>query len=433
VAFSPDGARLASASRDGLARVWDLRRERLERTLLGHAAAVAGIAFAPEGTRLASWDVGGGLRVWDLAPTASDGLLGEHGSYVYAIAHTPDGERILSGSWDGTIGVWDAKGGTRIGTLGQPPAIRLPAVTALAISPDARLVAVGAGAYEDAVVRVLRADTGTPVFELEAGRELQRLAWSPDGALLAFANDAQRVAVVDAANGRVLWDQPGSLPPPVSTAHLRFTADGRGLLVCGPRAVRRFDAANGDSETWLDALPAFRSAAFSADLSRLVTGHPDGLVRIWDTRTGNLVTELPGHAGPVYSLAFSPDESRIASGSDDATVRLRDPLRGEDLLVLTDHDDYVYALSFAPDGASLASGSGDGTVRIFDTRSVRDRVAAREARAALRAAAGGEVEARLAQLGDPDAVAAELRADARRTPAEREAALQALLLRLQER
>src|SRR5262249_61832087 len=51
--FSPDGARLATASRDGTARVWDARTgaplKRLE-----HPNWVNGVAFSPDGARLAS-------------------------------------------------------------------------------------------------------------------------------------------------------------------------------------------------------------------------------------------------------------------------------------------------------------------------------------------------------------------------------------------
>src|SRR5262249_702170 len=65
LAFSPDGTRLATASLDGTARVWDARTGALALELKGHVGAVSGVAFSPDGTRLATaaWD--NTARVWD--------------------------------------------------------------------------------------------------------------------------------------------------------------------------------------------------------------------------------------------------------------------------------------------------------------------------------------------------------------------------------
>ena len=66
VAFSPDGQRLASASRDGTVKVWDVATGQESLTLKGHPLGVRSVAFSPDGRRIASTGVFDGLvKLWD--------------------------------------------------------------------------------------------------------------------------------------------------------------------------------------------------------------------------------------------------------------------------------------------------------------------------------------------------------------------------------
>jgi WD40 repeat protein len=61
---------------------------------------------------------------------------------------------------------------------------------------------------------------------------------------------------------------------------------------------------------------------FSADGKRIVSGHDDKTVKVWDAERGHLLLSLQGHTGQVYSVAFSADGKRLVCGSLDKTVRL---------------------------------------------------------------------------------------------------------------
>jgi eukaryotic-like serine/threonine-protein kinase len=147
VAFSADGARLASAGADGIVRIWEAATGQLCVSLQGHSSAVFGVAFNPDGTRLVSAGADNTLRCWDIETGSLIRTLEGHTNWVMGMAFTPDGARIASAGADQTVRIWDAVRGREVLKLTGPR----DRVHGVAFSPDgARL----AGASADGVVRV---------------------------------------------------------------------------------------------------------------------------------------------------------------------------------------------------------------------------------------------------------------------------------------
>ncbi|GAB4211860.1 MAG: NB-ARC domain-containing protein [Synechococcales cyanobacterium] len=109
--------------------------------------------------------------------------------------------------------------------------------------------------------------------------------------------------------------------------------------------------------------------AFNADGSLLATGHANGLIRIWQVASRQLVTTLSGHRAPVFAVAFDPQGSRLASGSADGTVRLWSVETGMPIAVYDQPQQQVWAVSWHPQGTQLVAACFDGWIRLWDVAS----------------------------------------------------------------
>ncbi|MFI5952521.1 TIR domain-containing protein [Cryptosporangium sp. NPDC051539] len=198
-----------------------------------------------------------------------------------------------------------------------------------------------------------------------------RLAFSPDGRMLAAGDNDATVRLFDAAATRLVG-------PPLqgcgtSVGAVAFTPDGRRLLGVGwDGSLCRWDVT--DPENPREAGPphscggSLYSAVFDRDATYLATGGQDDRLSVWDTTTGRRV------AGPIVdgfphlsALALSPDGRFAAAGGMDPCTRLWDLRTGLFLRMHTgNHLGTGTCLAFSPDGRLVAAGSLDGLVRLWD-------------------------------------------------------------------
>ena len=202
---------------------------------------------------------------------------------------------------------------------------------------------------------------------------INELAYSPDGALLAVASSI----------GVWLYDAQTYQERAVLTGHtddvlsVAFSPDGQ-TLASGSRddTVRLWDVATGTLQQTLTYTGSVSSVAFSPDGQTLASGVDGwtGTIYLWDVATGVLQYTLLAHKGGLSSVAFSPDGRTLASvGGWDALVSLWDVATGTFQQTLAGHTDltFVRSVAFSPDGNMLAGAGGwrDKTVRLWDVAS----------------------------------------------------------------
>jgi TIR domain-containing protein/WD40 domain-containing protein len=266
VAFSPDSARLATASRDGVVRIAEVATGR-EIAQLPHQAGVFGVAFCPGGWRLVAASSDRAL-LWDLRTNRQLRWFA-HDDRVWAVAFSPDGTRLVTASHDRSARLWDASNGQEL-------------------------------------ARFLH---GAPV----AG-----VAFSPDGARVATASDDKTACTWDVITG----DRLARVAHEGAVADVAFSPDGDKLATAGSDGTARiWNSANGVKLTEVKHDGPVHGVAYSPTGSRLATASYDHTARVWNPIRGIELKRLP-HDGRVWAVAFSPDGRSLATGSHDRLARI---------------------------------------------------------------------------------------------------------------
>ncbi len=203
-------------------------------------------------------------------------------------------------------------------------------------------------------------------------REVNALAFSTDGRLLASGSYDDTVKLWDAVNGKELRSLRGHRD---SVRSVVFSPDGR-TLASGSYddTIKLWDVTGGrELRTLAGHANRVNAVAFSPDGKLLVSGAEDQSVRLWDATSGREQKVLRGHSGAVLAVAFSPDGKLVASVGRDRSVRLWDAAGGKELRVLEVPSGRVNSVAFTPDGRTLIAGADDGALRLWDVASGRER------------------------------------------------------------
>jgi WD40 repeat protein len=349
--FSPDGARILTASADNSAKLWDAATGKLIASF-DHQGSVWHAAFSPDGARILTASADHTAKLWD---AASGELIVSfhHQDWIWRGAFSPDGARILTASADKTAKLWDAASGKLIASFAHQDE-----VSDAAFSPDgARILTTS----KDKTAKLWDAASGELIASFAHQDEVFHAAFSPDGTRILTASRDKTAKLWDAASGELI----ASFTHQDAVRCAGFSPDGTRILTASKdKTAKLWDATSGKLVATFEHQDEVNHAAFSPDGVRILTASADNSAKLWDAASGKLIASF-AHQDEVLQAAFSPDGARIVTASKDKKAKLWDAASGNFIASFA-HQDTLENAVFSPDGARILTASTDHSVDLWD-------------------------------------------------------------------
>jgi hypothetical protein len=288
VAWNTEGTRLATASQDRTARIWEWPSGKERTVFRDHSDAATRICFAPDGKTVYTASQDHSIRRIDVNTGAVARLFTGHGDAVTALAVSPNGKNLISSGPEPALRWWNPDTGDTTGNHGGHNG----PVNDIVFSKDGKVLASASG---DHTVRLWDTGNANPQRVLSGAEDwLYTVAVSPDDKFVAGAGADGSTRVWEAATGRLRLVLVAWPPTEKSPAIAWIALTPEGYCDGSPAWVARLRPLLGDQP-----VRAARLAEFWRTLRQ-----PESVVKSWQGAALD-PAKLPPPAAPP-TPAVSP-------------------------------------------------------------------------------------------------------------------------------
>lgn len=402
-AWSDDGERVLTISRDRTVRVWTADGvEPPAVTVVGEPLTAAWLDAGRQ--RVLTLSTQGVARAWNLDGSGGEVIFDTRDRHVQAVAADPRRELVLTGSWSGEVRLWPTDGSSPPRTLAGHDG----PVTAAAFSRDGEGMAT---ASQDGTARVWLAGAADPIV-LEHRDALLDAAFDPAGGRLLTASAGGVATIWRLAEARdpIVFE---IASPGLAAFDVAWSPDGERVALAAAGEVW-WCAADGSSSV---RISSGHGEGATVELGprgeRLLIASSSGVVELRNVDgTGEPIT-LRGHGAGVIA-AFGPRGERVLTASRAGTARIWSVEPPVEPAVLR-QTAAIRVAAWNRTGDLLATAAADGSVRVWPADGSRAAAGLAGSGVAVESLVFSPVDDRLL-VGDRDGQAWLIGVDGRRQP-----------------
>ncbi|MEO6253083.1 MAG: caspase family protein [Ferruginibacter sp.] len=369
ISFSQNGKLALTVSKDKTAKIWNADNGALITSIKENVPLQRG-CFSPDGKLLVTVPAypeislgKAAMKIWDVPSGKLIFVLKKHKKEITDLVFIENGSKLLSSSYDGTVIMWDISTGKVINELAGDIA-----VSDIDVSGDGSTIITATSN----VAKLWDAKTCQLSVTYQGDTySVTNSEFSPNGKKILTATDGAYVRLWDPGQGKLEYVFQGGQGR-LNGAH--FSVDGEKILIASCNVAEIWDANNAKL---LDQFKGFKSCVTSIELSPdgqklLTTAFWDDIPKIWDIKTKS-VLQLKGHDNKWGTDAiFSPDGKLVLTSTGtlgDKKVRLWDASTGKTLQILEGHNFGIRKAVFFPDGSKVITTADDNTAKVWDVNS----------------------------------------------------------------
>lgn len=342
---------IITSGNDGYIYTWNASNGKLLQTIAKKVAPPIVMSSNDDGSQIIGIDLKGNLSLWDVQKEQNILLAKDiknpsslTWSNKHGVLHN-NLQKFQTRSFDRL---------TQVHTFsGYNDELTTAFINSVTFSPDGRNMASAGG---DGVVRLWGENTG---MTIPVGEEIACITYRQDGEMIAAGTRSGKVWVWMSETGKLVHKFNAHQK---AVTELTFLDNRRLLSSSHDKTVKLLDfSVSKDVFTFTGHQGAVLSHAISPNKKYLLSGDAQGIMRLWNLKTGDFIRQYEGTPGLVSRVRFTPDGYFVLGGGDDGFIRIWDTESGDYFYELQAHDGMVLWMDFSPRGEYLVS-SGGGAI-----------------------------------------------------------------------